>query len=59
MTDAEGQKFYYLCPKCRKPIYGCPDPACMEDGVGHHTEDDDCDDDVPYATCVRIYGGEQ
>lgn len=47
MTNEDGRRFYYVCPKCGKDVDGCPDPACQEERVGHHVDKDtDCDFDV-------------
>lgn len=59
--DASGRKFYYVCPKCHAPMTHCPDPACAEEGVGHHLLDEDwngCDEDIPYKSALMHYGGE-
>ena len=45
-----------MCPRCGGPVEGCPDPACAEEGVGHHSDPDaNCDDDVPLAGLTRRY----
>jgi hypothetical protein len=36
MRTRNGRRFYYVCPHCGGPVEGCPDPACDEEGVGHH-----------------------
>jgi hypothetical protein len=36
----------------------CPDPACAEEGVGHHLLEEDCegcDTNIPYATAWKYY----
>jgi hypothetical protein len=50
------RKFFYVCPKCGKHVYSCPDPAC--EGIGHHVFGEDwegCDDDVSLATAGKTY----
>ena len=56
-SEEDGRRFYYECPKCLKPMRHCPDPACAEEGVGHHLFDNPrCKDgDIPYATANRVY----
>lgn len=59
-TDASGRQFYYVCPKCSAPMTHCPDPACAEEGVGHHLLEEDnekCGDDVSYKTALMYYKG--
>ena len=39
MTDEYGRGFVYLCHHCGEAVESCPDPACREEGVGHHIDD--------------------
>lgn len=56
MRTEDGRKFCYVCPKCGGDVEGCPDPACSEDGVGHHVDEDiDCDDNVPLKGLEKKY----
>lgn len=45
MIDEYGREFRYVCPSCNEDVEGCPDPACENEGVGHHIEEvpDWCD----------------
>lgn len=57
-TNSAGKKFHYVCPKCSAPLKHCPDPACAEEGMGHHMLEEDwegCDEDVPYSTALMYY----
>lgn len=40
------------------PMRHCPDPACAEEGVGHHLLEEDaegCDTNIPYKTALKYY----
>jgi len=39
MKDEIGRPFCFVCPDCDGDVEGCPDPACENEGVGHHVEE--------------------
>ena len=39
MEDKFGRRVYFVCPDCDGDVDSCPDPACEDEGVGHHVKE--------------------
>ena len=39
MEDKIGRRFHLVCPDCDGDVESCEDPACENEGVGHHVEE--------------------
>tara|TARA_Y100000389_G_scaffold48812_1_gene44339 strand:+ start:2711 stop:2953 length:243 start_codon:yes stop_codon:yes gene_type:complete len=62
MQDEYGREFRYACPSCNEDVEGCPDPACENEGVGHHVSKvpewcDHQDNDVPLRAAKKRFTG--